>query len=340
MGGGAVHCPGQRRAWFINSVFEDCQGSNGGGINSLGSELHILNCSFKRCLATGTGGGADAGPTGQGGIGGGVYVDGVSQNAEHARFRMEHSEILDCGANDHGGGVFLYTIESSASALLLNSTRFSGNRITGTSPRVGFAGGIYVQNGALTISSCTFDANRSVSMGGAVWWLSSLPAQVINSTFSANRSGDFASALQLSGPICLANCTLLGNQTDGAFGGALRAGNANQVWLKNMVFSQNTCLAQTTVSDVSETCRDGGGNLQWPRTNGRIAISNGVVWADPRLGALGDHGGPCPTHLPDGQSPVVDGGVEGDAPSLDQRGWPRLGRTDRGAVEHQKGREG
>ena len=239
-----------------------------------------------------------SGPTGQGGIGGAVYVDGVSQNAEHARFRLEHSEILDSGANDHGGGIFLYTIESAASELLLNSSRFGGNRITGTAPRVGFAGGIYVQNGALTISSCTFDGNSSVSMGGAVWWLSSLPALVVNSTFSANRSGNFASALQVSGPLRLANCTLVGNQADGTFGGALRSGNPDQVWLRNMVFSGNSCPAQGAVADVSGTCQDGGGNLQWPHASGRIPVCAGVVWADPLLGALGDHGGPCPTHLP------------------------------------------
>ena len=70
--------------YFYNCNFINCTGSNGGAVNSLGSELWLLKCKFTNCKATGTGGGAEVGASGQGGIGGAVYIDGISNNSKEA----------------------------------------------------------------------------------------------------------------------------------------------------------------------------------------------------------------------------------------------------------------
>src|SRR5581483_6402388 len=81
IGGGAVRIWNGSHTQISNCTFTNCSGSNGGAVNSLGTRLTIINSTFSTNSAFGTGGGADAGPTGQGGIGGAVYVDNVSNDA-------------------------------------------------------------------------------------------------------------------------------------------------------------------------------------------------------------------------------------------------------------------
>jgi hypothetical protein len=335
VGGGAVHCPGQKQARFSGCTFSDCHGSNGGAINSLGSELWLLDCGFNGCSATGTGGGAEVGPSGQGGIGGAVYIDGISNNSAHAVLRVEACRFLDSTANCHGGAIFLYTYESSGSQALINASTFHYNRTLGASGASNFGGALYAQNGALTVVSSTFDGNESISMGGAIWLSSTTAGHFACCTFSGNRSGNFGSALQLNGPSYISNCTLADNVCEGPWGGSIRTGTEGAVWLKNCIFTNNLCVGTPIYGNISTTCQDGGGNFQWPSDPSHVKATATVTLADPLLGSLADNGGPTLTRLPASGSPVVNHGSDTDRPNRDQRGLPRVGVCDAGAVERQ-----
>lgn len=332
IGGGAVNCPGQKQVKFSQCTFTNCSGSNGGAINSIGSEMWLLNCNFINCFATGIGGGADQGASGQGGIGGAVYIDGISNNSAHPVFRVESCTFTGNGANDHGGAIFLYTYENSGSETLINNCTFHNNRITSTDAKVGFAGALYSQNGSLMIVSSTFDDNESVSMGGAVWHSSASAARIAGCTFSHNQSGNFGSALQLNGTAFISNCTLVNNICIGAWGGSIRTGTPDKVALKNCIFDSNQCATQS-IGNISATCVDGGGNFQWPAGTDQVKVTSSVNLKNPLLGVLADNGGTTKTHLPLIESPVINGGTDNLSPNKDQRGYPRVGVCDSGSVE-------
>lgn len=330
VGGGAVHCPGQKRVIFYNCNFDACIGSNGGAIDSLGSELWILNCKFNKCSANGTGGGAEVGESGQGGIGGAVYIDGISINAASPILRIENSTFTDNTANEHGGAVFLYTYENTGSKSLIKETIFKNNVINGTR---GFGGAIYSQNGSVEIMSSTFDSNRSASMGGAVWHLSNEKAVFGNCTFSGNLSGNFGSALQLNGEAYISSCTIADNECMGEYGGAVRSGTPEKTWMKNTVLSNNICK-NNNIGNVSDTYQDGGGNYQWPYSATQKKGTAGIVFANPYLGQLADNGGKTFTRKPAENSLTINGGTDNECLTVDQCGKSRTGVCDSGAVEN------
>lgn len=326
IGGGAVRCPGQKQAVFYNCNFIDCSGSNGGSINSLGSELWIIKCDFKNSSATGLGGGAEVGESGQGGIGGAVYIDGISNNSSNAVLRIEESNFINSHSNEHGGAVFIYTYENSGSKVLIKESTFSNNKINGTT---GFGGAFYSQNGELKVFSSTFNNNSSASMGGAIWHLSSSISHIANSTFTGNNSINFASAIQLGGPMYISSCTIYDNNCDGPWGGAIRNGKPEEVCLKNCILSNNTCQIDA-VGNVSATYQDGGGNYQWPLNENHLKAVEEINFSNPNLGILQDNGGKTLTRMPSKDSLI--NGTKKDSMIKDQRGKIRNNITA-GSVE-------
>lgn len=329
IGGGAVRCPGQKQVIFYNCTFTNCNGSNGGAVNSLGSELWILNCTFNSCKATGTGGGAEVGSKGQGGIGGAVYIDGISNNAKSPILRIENTTFNSNSSNEFGGAVFLYTYENSESKTLIKNSTFHGNKIEGTT---GFGGALYSQNGEINIVSSTFDENKSASMGGAIWHLSDKVGKIANCTFSYNISPDFGSALQLNGPMYLSSCTIADNVCLGKLGGAIRSGTPDSTWLKNCILANNTCL-NSNIGNAADTYNDGGGNYQWPMGNNVERATENIVFSDPSLEELSTNGGLTRTRKPSINSKTVNGGTDENCINIDQRGYERVGICDAGAVE-------
>lgn len=329
VGGGAVRCPGQKYSIFYNCNFTNCTGSNGGAVNSLGSELWLLKCSFTNCKATGTGGGAEVGASGQGGIGGAVYIDGISNNSKEAVLRVEQCEFNMNSSNEYGGAMFLYTYADSGSKSLIKECSFNENKIYGTT---GFGGAIYSQNGEMNIVNTTFYKNESASMGGALWHLSDTRCRIANTTFSENISGNFGSAMQLNGPVYITSCTIADNECKGSYGGALRSGTANQTWLKNCVIANNSC-SNGNIANAASTYMDGGGNYQWPNVESHVKAAEGVIFANPNLGAIKNNGGKTLTRVPQSDSKVVNGGTDEECMKADQIGNARIGKCDAGAVE-------
>ena len=335
IGGGAIRATGQRHLQISECTFTDCEGSNGGAVNSLGCQLTILHSTFANGRAFGTGGGADRGPTGQGGIGGAVYIDGVDQNADAAQLLVCRCTFSGNSANDHAGAIFAYTRPEVRSQSIIDATAFDSNSVTGG---LGFAGAIYLQNGDLWVTNSTFRANTTTATGGGIWMLPAYTATFQNCTFQGNQAGTFGGGMTISGgSVSIANVTLSGNGA-GSWGGGIWSG-VTTVWITNSILADNTGTDPWNGYNTNRTLQDGGGNLQWPTTHPNLSpdtpVAAGVLFADPQLQAIASNGGFTQTMgLPMG-SPALDLGIDANAAAWDQRGLPRNGRSDAGAFERQ-----
>jgi hypothetical protein len=188
IGGGAMRATGQKHFLISGCTFNNCEGSNGGAICSLGSQLSVIACSFTNNTAFGTGGGADRGPNGKGGIGGAIYMDGCSQNAE-----KPHLIVSDCffqknHANDHAGAIFGFTRPEVLSTSVFNACVF--DTCTVSQPKdqgLGFAGAIYSQDGDCYVTNCSFSNNNCPALGGSLFVSTSHTVKVANCEFYDNK---------------------------------------------------------------------------------------------------------------------------------------------------------
>lgn len=334
IGGGAIRPLGQRHLQVSECSFTDCDGSNGGAIDSIGSQITIIGCSFTQCNAFGTGGGADQGPSGQGGIGGAVYVDGVSQNSDQHRLDIFDCTFTNNSAVDHGGALFAYTISGTGSTVTVDQCTFSTNSVTDTTPAVGFGGAIYQQNNTFEVTRSTFDGNTSTKFAGGVW-TSCNTGLFENCTFSGNQvvggPSMFGGALFISGNIVINSCTIANNHA-GGWGGGIFAGTANTITLRNSLLMNNTGVNAFNGWNVNETLGAGSNNLQWPAGGAtNLPARPNITFADAGLSALANNGGPTRTRAITG-GPAVNAGSNA-APKTDQRGVDRSGKPDIGAFE-------
>jgi hypothetical protein len=333
IGGGAIRALGQRLFLVSGCTFTNCSGSNGGALDSLGCQLTVINSSFSGCAATGTGGGQDAGPSGQGGIGGAIYIDGVSQNATVAQLVVSKCTFSTNTAHAYGGAIFTYTYTNVVSTCYIDATTFNGNTVSGGGQY--FAGAVYAQNGTWTVANSTFSNNSATDLGGAFWTDTGNGVSFTNCTFTGNHTNTFGGAMALSAGILeIVHCTVAGNTSSkwsaGLFGGA---GGT----VRNSIFSNNTGTDAFNGWNTDTTLIDGGGNFQFLSTG--VAANNkpiaaGVTISDPKLGALGSNGGPTQTMLLLAGSPCIDHGVAEAYPTMDQRGVAHTGALpDAGSVE-------
>lgn len=189
LGGGAFRMPGQRHVQVSGCTFTDCAGSNGGAICSLGSQLTVIDCSFTDNVAFGTGGGADRGPKGQGGIGGAIYVDGVDLQADTKQLYIAGCLFRNNHAADHAGAVFGYTRPGLGSLSIYHACIFEGNSVG--EPKddgLGLAGAVYSQYCDLHVTDCTFANNRAPIMAGALFIPHETSVRIANCEFYGNRA--------------------------------------------------------------------------------------------------------------------------------------------------------
>jgi hypothetical protein len=346
-GGGAIRAAGQRHVVIAGCTFTGCSGSNGGAVNTLGSQLTVVDCTFTGNSAHGSGGGADAGPGGQGGIGGAIYTDGVNLNADAPRSVLSRCTFRNNTAGDHAGAVFNYTIPGTGSVSVVSRCTFDNNSVPepGTF-YVGSSGALYTQGADTSIVDSTFSGNSAPLGGGAVSFHTDRTSRVANCTFSGNRvrydaaahTGSVGGAVAMynATPFYFSHCTFAGNRA----GNGAAIFNGTGVRFKSCAFADNLGAVEWNGHTVWATAIDGGGNVQWPRikdvwgTNDTPATAT-VVWADPLLGPLQDNGGPTWTRRPANGSPARDAGSASEYPPTDQRGQPRpLGAgPDAGSVE-------
>jgi hypothetical protein len=164
---------------------------------------------------------------------------------------------------------------------------------------------------------------------------------VNNSTLSGNSAGANGGGIANAATLKVSNSTLSGNSA-GEGGGIRSYGNTIHTTLQNSIVANSP-----SGGNCSGTMTSKGYNLSSDGTcnfNGTGDLNN----TDPKLGQLGNYGGPTQTIPVLYGSPAIDAGNpngctdgHGDLLKTDQRGLPRpdkedSGGCDMGAFERQK----
>ncbi len=283
---------------------------NGGAIRNTGSvETVLRRVQLLNNLASASGGAIDSGSGGVllvdsivrdniAGQGGGI--DGYAMRVY--RSLIQHNSALFDGGGIHGEG------QCSCSSIEVHESTIAGNIAAN-------GAGVYAVY-PFVIELSTLSANTADNNGGAIYidddalYVFSTTAKVLSSTLYLN-TGSSGSGVFFHDTQATANFT---------------------------VTFENTLL--------SGTCAHGGagvnsvygllGNLESPGhtcgfgLNGSFSTSD-VPAANLKLGALGDNGGPTPTHLPLAGSAAIGAGWQLACEKLDQREYVRTG-CDVGSV--------
>jgi hypothetical protein len=241
------------------------------------------------------------------------------------------------GKPGYGGGIY------NAGTLTINLSTLTQNTATGyycVVHCVGAGGGGIDNESALSVNNSTISGNSAQSIyssGGGIFNIGT--ALINNSTFSGNSAGVIGGGIESpsGSALTISNSTLSGNIAG--------AGGAISSYLSPVVL-QNTIVANNTGGNCNGTMTSSGYNLSSDNTcnfNGTGDLNN----TDPKLGQLGNYGGPTQTIPLLFGSPAIDarnpGGCtdgQGHLLKTDQRGKPRhdkedIGGCDMGAYERQ-----
>ena len=183
--GGAI-AQNESRAQIIikGSRFENNVGSIGGAIYSFSSVTFTVEDSvFRKNVA-------------KNGSGGAIFTDGVSSKgyapgfADDGKIIIRGSRFEDNKAKKEGGALFLWGYTQSQGykddRAIIENTVISGNVVEANSKGESKGGGLWAKIG-LDIRGVTFANNTATQQGGGLWVESSLPADIVNSTFSGNQ---------------------------------------------------------------------------------------------------------------------------------------------------------
>ncbi|MCY3018163.1 MAG: right-handed parallel beta-helix repeat-containing protein [Planctomycetota bacterium] len=184
------------RLSVIDCQFENCKTTSpgpdiGGGAMRATGQKHFLisGCTFNNC--EGSNGGADRGPNGKGGIGGAIYMDGCSQNADKPQLVVSDCLFQNSHANDHGGAIFAFTRPEVESLSVFNACIFDTSTVSPPKDQgLGFAGAIYSQDGKCFVTNCTFSNNNCPSLGGSVFIATDHTVRIANCEFYENKGGN------------------------------------------------------------------------------------------------------------------------------------------------------
>ncbi len=232
-----------------------------------------------------------------------------------------------------GGGVYNY----EGGAVTASDTEASFNNVSN------IGGAFNNANGTMTIVNSTLhdnDARNGGGLGAGTFTTTTL----INTTISGNRAFD-GGGIQSSGTLTLRSCTVTANTAQWASdpgrgsGGGISAGAttvSNSILAGNFdVDGKPDCNASLNSEGHNLIENTTGCAISGPQTGDLTGVSA-------QLGALAVNGGPAPTHVPEPDSPAIDGGdpaAPGSGapacPAADQRGLlrPTGVSCDIGAVE-------
>jgi hypothetical protein len=267
---------------------------------------------------------------------------------------------LTGGQGEPGGGIY------NAGHLTISDSLIDGNQASGT----GSGGGIY-NTGALEVDRSTISDNSALSAGGGIFNQDG-SVTVHSSTIAGNQAQQAGGignlAISAQAVLTLTNSTVYSNTaaTVGALANtaagapaalAIRnstiTGNtetANSAAVANFATSGTATLTlQDTVLAANATRNLGnydggiltslGHNLSDDDGSGFLNAAGDQINTDPQLGPLQDNGGPTSTHILLSGSPAIDTGIcSGGSVTSDQRGVarPQGAACDIGAVENRE----
>jgi CSLREA domain-containing protein len=313
--------------------------------------FNATNSSFNNNTGTGTSGSNGTGVRALSNIGAAVF------NATNCTFGG-NTGTPTAGTNNQGVGVQFFTTTAVAATLTatLDRVTISGNSGNGTG--IGMNTQLNGGNATITVRNSTISNNTGGTNGGGMFLTNAgsvvnSPATInfINSTLSLNtvsaNGGGFAIEQPTAGVLTANfNFSTVANNTANADNSGVEAGGgiaraAGTVNLKNTIVADNNVGTGGTAPDISGSVNSQDYNHIENLTGATVTgtTANNTT-GDPQLGILANNGGPTPTHLPAGASPVVDAipnGTNdcGTTITTDQRGATRPVSTgcDKGSVE-------
>lgn len=341
--GGAVYATGSTDVTIVGSTFTGNRASNGGAIACLNSDLHLTNDTIRDNAATGTGANTidtsmcpasvHGGEVGRGGNGGGVYLDG----GDDGPLTLCGCTLARNTAGALGGGLFR-TPDGPAQPTTVARCTFDAN----SAPNRG-GGAMYLHNSRFRASDSTFSGNTAPSAGAIQ--ADGTPFEFTNVTLVANVAtrgvggafavfnADAAGARASAGT--LTNCTVANNEARGMNYAAFAAASFGSPFVWNNCIVANNSDNDGNANASCATRGTGTASMQWPVSHPGSGndppCAEGITFADPMLGALGDHGGPTLTVPPMAPDAVVRVGV--GCPATDQAGHPRPTPCTLGALE-------
>ncbi len=343
----------------------------GGGIEATGSELSLVNVSVAGNSAGGTGGGiyvddsqvflnrSTVSDNSSGVHGGGIYNDGT--------LSLTNSTVRDNIAASSGGGI--YNISSDLTVL---QSTIQGNEAAGLDDAIEGGGGIFnVGTGTVNIAATTIAGNRAPeASGGGLLNINTLPGFpiIVTSTISGNSAAVYGGGIYNNNAGALAlNSTVSGNRAvfgGGAWstqdailslvsstvatnaadaGGGLGTLGGGELHLLNSLVARNTAAnIEPDVSKAASTALFARFTLVGDGTGSGIAdavdgnkVGTGTAPIDPKIGKLGNNGGPTRTHALLTGSPAINAGSDTECQATDQRGVtrPRGAHCDMGSYE-------
>ena len=195
-----------------------------------------------------------------------------------------------------------------------------------------FGGGIESADGSLTLRSSTIVGNSSEFEGGGVSVRSDQPADasIENSTITGNRASARGGGVWFEDPfddalLAIRSATISGNAvTSGPYGGGGIAMIGSGTSLVNTIVADNVAQSRADVDTVDGFGTSMPAAFSLIENPGDSAITGGsnIFGQDPKLGPLGNDGGPTPTMSLLNGSPALDAGSSAGL-SADQRGAPR-----------------
>jgi hypothetical protein len=367
--GGAVYSANIYETVIVGSVFENNVAGGGGAFGGIATGLLVYNSRFTgNQAADDTSGGIVRGHGGALHLDG-VTND---FNPDSRREVTICGSTFEDNTAVRGGGAIKVTVsDNKGTRAVYERSTFRNNRLVGVPPTEGSGGAIYhieddrpedpndpggFDEDNIEISGSTFEDNYAYRQGGAVWISVLGNGRIVNSTFhlneaserGSNRVGQGGAVIISDGIINIINSTFAENFATFQ-GGAVFIGRESDtkiVTLVNTIFVDNVLDPTHTNPDTSEwqgyhtntPLRDGGQNIQHPQNKPDFGhdVNNNItanpLYLDPQLGPLTNNGGPTQTLAPQSGSPAINTGTAG-CPATDQRGAPRVGQCDIGAVE-------
>ena len=331
---------------------EGIAGSNGQGIYATIDSFGVRNITLSNVIVSGETAGYGAG-FGLFGASGDVLIEGST---------FQGNTSTSTGVADGGGAVDL---DQHGGSVTVRNSVFASNKSANT------GGGLRLRNGgfvgSLTVEDSTFDSNESAGAGGGLFVESIGSADSVlisSSTFSGNSIGDGATGVSVSAPNIMGRVDIVNSTFDEpGLGSFPIAGyvNGGVLDIRNSTIAGNGAVTIEAVTGpdgaavITSSILSGGAKPAVVVGGvGSVLVSYSILSsaldaaitddggnqfsvADPKLGALGNNGGPTFTRLPLAGSPAINRGLLVDNLPFDQRGagFPRViaGRIDVGAVE-------
>lgn len=287
----------------------------GGCIFARGGDVTLRQMVVKGCVAPENGGGAM-----------------LSDSFGSLPLTVTISEtIFENNTSMMRGGGLATGVSLGAGATIQSST-FSNNNAAAD------GGGLFFSSGVLGLNGNLFVSNRG--FGGGLMMEGSSIGDVRNTTFHGNLGGpDSGGAILVNaGSLTLTSTTITDNTcTNCFFGAGIRTFTNASVTLDTTILFDNIDTGTGELANINfgPTTSLGHNLTNTPMTGVPYTPATGDLFAtDPKLGPLGDNGGPSHTRPIADTSPAFNAGGT-DCPIRDQRGVtrPARGACDIGAFE-------